>query len=85
MKQLEVKFFASLRETLGHEALTVDWPDPAEVNTLLDVISTRLGSNARDVLEANDVLIAVNQTMVQRNHIIHPGDEVAFLPPVTGG
>ena len=85
MKQLEVKFFASLRETLGTESLTVDWPEPADIGVLINQLDTRLGAETREILAASDILIAVNQTMVQRSHVLEPGDEVAFLPPVTGG
>lgn len=85
MKQLEVKFFASLRELLSTESLAVDWPEPADISVLIDQLDTRLGAETREILEASDILIAVNQTMVQRSHVLQPGDEVAFLPPVTGG
>jgi molybdopterin synthase sulfur carrier subunit len=31
------------------------------------------------------VRVAVNQEHVDLDHPVHPGDEVAFFPPVTGG
>ena len=33
----------------------------------------------------NKVLVAVNQTIVARNHTLEGADEVAFFPPMTGG
>jgi len=31
------------------------------------------------------VLVAINQTIVSPDHPVHAGDELAFLPPFTGG
>lgn len=36
-------------------------------------------------LDQPQVLIAVNQTIVDWNHLLEDGVELAFLPPVTGG
>ncbi|VTP65470.1 Sulfur carrier protein moaD [Leclercia adecarboxylata] len=36
-------------------------------------------------LDAGKLLAAVNQTLVEFNHPVTSGDEVAFFPPVTGG
>ena len=36
-------------------------------------------------LDQPQVLIAVNQTIVNWNHLLQDGVELAFLPPVTGG
>ena len=35
--------------------------------------------------ENNTLLAAVNHDMVDENHPVKAGDEVAFFPPVTGG
>jgi molybdopterin converting factor small subunit len=39
----------------------------------------------RDILSAEDVLVAVDQTVVTSDFLVRPGSEVAFFPPVTGG
>lgn len=85
MSQLTVQFFASLREQLGHDKIEVNWPDSAPLSSLVDRIEQQLGKAASEVLSQDNILVAVNQTMVERSHIVAPGDEVAFLPPVTGG
>jgi molybdopterin synthase sulfur carrier subunit len=36
-------------------------------------------------LSEPQVLVAVNKMIVKWDHIICDGDEIAFLPPVTGG
>ena len=78
-----MRFFASLREVVGVESLEVaDCPD---VERMLRQLADSLDVAAYTDLTAPSVRIAVNQTLVDGNQALAPGDEVAFLPPVTGG
>jgi molybdopterin converting factor subunit 1 len=83
MSQLNVQFFASLREQLGRDTLQVHWPQTDTVASLIEVVEQ--AADAQGLLQSPDILVAVNQTMVDREASVQPGDEVAFLPPVTGG
>jgi len=77
-----VKFFASLREDLGRAELEVE---ADTIAALLTAIGTELG-DAVQHLQQENVRIAVNQDLVDDPALaLKPGDEVAFLPPVTGG
>lgn len=73
-----VKYFASLRESLGRDQDTLD---SAAVATVGEVWSTV--SNGEPL--PGNVLAAVNLTYVNPDHPVKDGDEVAFFPPVTGG
>ena len=73
-----VKYFASLRESLGRDEQIVD---SDSVSTVEDV--WRLVSGGRPL--PGNVLTAVNLTYVATSHPVKDGDEVAFFPPVTGG
>ena len=73
-----VKFFASLRETMGRGEVEVD---AAPANTVAD--AWRLATGGKPV--PADVLVAVNLEYTQLGASIRAGDEVAFFPPVTGG
>ena len=79
-----VRFFASLRETVDLDAveLTLHEPTLASVRAQL---ATRLSTDQVAALNAEGVRVAVNQTIVQGDTDLTSGDEVAFLPPVTGG
>lgn len=79
-----VKFFASLRESLGTDELTAPLPDGATVADLIGVLASR-GAPWNCLEGDRPVLAAVNQTMVKPAHLLKPGDEVALFPPVTGG
>ncbi len=75
---ITVKYFASLRETLGRDRDTLD---AATVTTVRDVWTTATG----DTELPSHLLIAVNMAYADQRHPVKDGDEVAFFPPVTGG
>ena len=77
-----VKFFAQLRETAGSESVEVAATDLEQLYTVLEQL---LGSDISVQLRAENVRVAVNQSIVSVNTTLRAGDEVAFLPPVTGG
>ena len=54
---------------------------PNKVRSLLSEDNANLGKE----LAAAQVLVAVNKVIVGWSHPINDGDELAFLPPVTGG
>lgn len=73
---VEVKFFASLRETLGQSETTVD-----KVHTVADVWQQSTEGAEAPV----NLLVAVNLDYADMQTRVNDGDEVAFFPPVTGG
>ena len=75
---IQVKFFASLRETIGKADTELATSGGC---TVQDVWQQTTG----DQQIADNVLIAVNMEYVESDHVVKDGDEVAFFPPVTGG
>lgn len=79
---VSVKFFAQLREVTGTEGVQVNALDLDGVFIELaklypeDVVAQLRGDNVR---------VAINQELVNGNPALTAGDEVALLPPVTGG
>lgn len=83
---IELRFFASVRETLGvtQETIAV----PAHVKTVGEVRAwlRERGDKWAEVLAEGRVLrMAYNQEMTDAATPITDGCEVAFFPPVTGG
>lgn len=79
-------YFASIREELGLEREQLPWDDSLEdVAALIRWLSRTRGERWDDVLHQENLLIAVNQSMVKPPHPLKSGDEVAFFPPVHGG
>ena len=73
--RVTVRLFASLRELAGRSSLELD-----DVASVADVWP-RLGLGD----EPGGLLYAVNREYVSREHELADGDEVALIPPVSGG
>ena len=75
---VNVKYFASLRETMGRPG---DQVSVSGVTTVEKI--WQLATNNR--LRPERLLVAVNQEYADFTRRVKDGDEVAFFPPVTGG
>lgn len=75
--QINVKFFASLREELGSEGQIVESTDTLTVAGVWRLVV--------DQTPPENLLCARNLKYVDWDEPLEDGDEVAFFPPVTGG
>lgn len=75
-----LRLFASAREAAGTARETIDG---ATVNDVLDGAVRRFGPHFAEVLATSKVW--VNGEEVPHDHVIGDNDEVAVLPPVSGG
>jgi molybdopterin synthase sulfur carrier subunit len=84
--QIQLKFFASLREALGTGSESISLP--AGVHTVAQVrefLQARGGVWAEALAEGQVMRFACNQEMVAATAQLSEGCELAFFPPVTGG
>ena len=79
--RVAVRFFALYRERAGASRVDVELPEGATPAQLLE----RLRSDYPSLPAATPVLIAVNSEYVSEEAVLQDGDEVAFIPPVSGG
>ena len=79
--KISVRFFALYRERAGTSQTEVELPDGATPEELL----IRLRSEYTSLPLSDSVLIAVNSEYASPESPLHDGDEVAFIPPVSGG
>ncbi|OLD26028.1 MAG: molybdopterin converting factor subunit 1 [Chloroflexi bacterium 13_1_40CM_3_65_12] len=79
---VRTRLFARLREQAGTDAETVEVRPGSTVDDVYDALR-----KAHAGLEANreSVRVAVNQEFADWDAIVSDGDEVAFIPPVSGG
>ncbi|TAL41373.1 MAG: MoaD/ThiS family protein [Methylovulum sp.] len=75
---IKVRYFASLKESLGRPEDSLDFAGSITVRELWCRV------NPGQPLPAN-ILAAVNMDYVGLDSPVSGGDEVAFFPPVTGG
>jgi molybdopterin converting factor subunit 1 len=77
---VRVRLFAAYREAAGARELEVPLDAPSTVADLTNVLAVRIPS----LLTARG-LVALNHAYVGPEAELHEGDEVAFIPPVSGG
>ncbi len=81
---IEVRFFAQLREELGVEILSLETEG---LDNMAQLRARLLAEHPewQEALGRPALLLAVNHALVKLDHPVREGDEVAFMPPVTGG
>ncbi len=79
---VHLRFFASLRERLRQSEAELTLPDGATIDDLWASLCAEYPQLAR--LGAS-ISFAVNREYVDRNHRLSNTDEVALIPPVSGG
>jgi MoaE-MoaD fusion protein len=62
-----------------------DWREVAAGTSVADLLATLCREGLTDEAALRSAAIAVNQHYTARTHTLHDGDEVAILPPVSGG
>lgn len=82
--QLTIRYFASIREALGH-AEVLELPAPLTLGQLRDRLIARGGAHAEALARARLLRAAVNHVMAEESTVLDADAEVAFFPPVTGG
>tara|TARA_R100001039_G_C1854550_1_gene116687 strand:+ start:3427 stop:3678 length:252 start_codon:yes stop_codon:yes gene_type:complete len=80
-----IQYFASVREQLGSAGETLE--ASGQIHTVADLTAMLAArGGAWTVLEdRHAVLVAVDQTVADRNRALTGHEEVAFFPPMTGG
>src|SRR5437588_6075559 len=80
--RVRVIYFGMLKDAVGRQLEDVDLPEEASLGDLLNdrIAHTPVIDNFRTVLA-----FAINQQYAQLQDKLNDGDEVAMLPPVSGG
>jgi molybdopterin converting factor subunit 1 len=79
---IRVLFFATLADIAGRQEVTIDAGGIEDAGAVFDRMAASF-----PLLESRrtSTLIAVNSEFARPDTPVHDGDEVAFLPPVSGG
>jgi molybdopterin synthase catalytic subunit len=74
---IRVRLFAQLRERAGSSSLELDLPDGARVADALAAVG--------DLADGLPLVMAVNREYATAEQPLHAADELALVPPVSGG
>jgi molybdopterin synthase sulfur carrier subunit len=83
MTPVHLRYFASIRETLGCGSEA--WQTSALTVGALRAELVKRGDAFQCLSPDQPVRMALNQVMCQPSDALTPGCEVGFFPPVTGG
>src|SRR5947209_17124783 len=75
--EVRVLLFAALRERAGHGEVEVTVGEGARVRDVLEQLGGLTGDTR--------VVVAVNREYAHEDVVLQPGDELALIPPVSGG
>jgi molybdenum cofactor biosynthesis protein MoaC len=80
---IEVRLFAMLRERAGSGRLELELASPARVSDALAALAAE--GPLAELLERVPLHLAVNREDANPDTPLHSGDELALIPPVSGG
>ncbi len=92
--KVKVKFFALLREAAGTKEVEEEVEEGTTVRGLLERLSSKLSTKFKELVfegqeVSRNVIILVNRRGIREleglETKLKDGDEVALLPPVSGG
>lgn len=75
--EVTIRLFAMLRERAGAREVTLDLPSGARVADAVDALG--------EVAAGLPLVMAVNREYAPEERVLDPGDELALIPPVSGG
>ena len=80
--KVNVLFFASCQDIVGEREVEVEVPEGA---TAADLVAKIVSEHPRFGEIQASLMVSVNQGYLEREGRLREGDEVAFIPPVSGG
>jgi MoaE-MoaD fusion protein len=80
MMRVRLLLFGVLKESFGADATEIELPDGARVADLLKQLAA-----SRPTPALKSLAVSVNAEFASASQVLHDGDEVGLLPPVSGG
>lgn len=80
--RVKILFFGRLKDVVGQAEESLDLNDASTIEQLFALYAQRIPELAK---YRSSVVASRNQEFAAWDSLLHSGDEVAFLPPVSGG
>ncbi len=80
--QIMVRLFAGARDAVGHAALAIEMPEGTTVTQAVQLLVDKYPALNRIAKVSR---AAVNRDYAPDDQVLHDHDELAILPPVSGG
>jgi molybdopterin converting factor subunit 1 len=80
--RISILYFATVKDATGIRMESIDLSNDTSIREMLSKISI-IYPKLKHIL--NNIQISVNYRIVDLNTVLKEGDEVALLPPISGG
>lgn len=84
MANVNVRFFANLKDLVGTDSMSFEIEENVTIKDFTSILLSKVPA-LKDIMEKRRLFISLNQEMAQNEDIINDGDEIALLPPFSGG
>jgi molybdopterin synthase sulfur carrier subunit len=82
---IKLLFFAQLADQAGKELHNIEFEEGISSRDVVNRLEASMPKELIDSLRFDAVMLSVNQVMADWDHVLNDGDELAFLPPFSGG
>ena len=79
--KVNVMLFGITKDLIGKQFLSIDLPEKCTVGEFKDVLQLKYP----ELIELNSLAIAVNSEYARDHLLLNEQDEIALIPPVSGG
>lgn len=88
--KIQLLYFAWIREAVQRHSEEIEIPDNSDLTQLLLMLKSRypqISSSIEDMIHSRSAMVmAINQNYTTDfTTILKPNDELAFIPPISGG
>jgi len=81
---IRVRFFSTLAEKMGTREIFIEYKPGMTIRDIAEILSTRF-PQLIELIENGDILTSKNHVYASLDSKVNDGDEIAFMPPVSGG
>ena len=81
LMKIDILLFGIVREKFGEGRITREFAQNPSVENIVSLIK----SEQPTLAGLKSLLVAINDEYAENHDLAHPGDEVAIIPPVSGG
>ncbi|WFO76065.1 MoaD/ThiS family protein [Desulfurococcaceae archaeon MEX13E-LK6-19] len=81
---VKVKFLALVADIVGVDEDFVEVSSPIKLNDFKEIVYSKY-PKLRDLEKRFPIVVLINGVKAEPGQIINDGDEVAFMPPASGG
>lgn len=79
--RVKILLFGITRQIIGESNLVIELDEHAKVSDLLDAVTSKYD----DLDDLSSLMVAVNNEYASHDTEINEKDEIALIPPVSGG